>query len=378
MKSTSQLIEQIYAAALNPADWPVALKSLQEQFACLSVGIYSVDTCCLDATPLDLRDVDPSYVRSYIDQFIYENPWTGIPQLQRPGLIRTDNMLDEYLRRPGYYRSTAYFNEWMKPQDFIHTLGTNLMSCQGVLTKLYMYRPAREGPYTRREIARFRLLLRHLVNAVEVARRLDMREAQIGGAIHFVDHLKFGAIFLDEHLHTVQANRFAEELFRCQDGLKVVQGMVTAVHRGDEKSLTGAIDAAAKAHRGESVDVPPIVSLRRTSGKRPLCVIALPLPRRPNPFFVSRAAVVLVVADPELEPVIPGEYLQQRYGLTVNEAKLAQYLVQGDELRAAADKVGLSYESARTYLKIIFQKTGTSRQPELIRVLVSDQVVIDR
>jgi DNA-binding CsgD family transcriptional regulator len=378
MKTTSQLIDQIYAAALDPAGWSVALKSLQDFFQSLSIGIYSVDLHGQKATPLDLQNVDPDFVRTYIDQYIYDNPWIGIPELQVPGLIRTDSTLDQHLNSPGYYRSTEYFNEWMRPQDFIHSLGVNLLSCQGLLTKFYMYRPEQVGPFTRQELAHFKLVLGHMINAIEVGRRLEVRNAQVSDAMHLMDKLRFGTVFLDEQMRVLQVNRFAEELSRQLDGLKIVQGMIHAAHREDEKALTGMVEVAMEVHRGHDVKVPPAVRLRRSSGKRPLCVIALPLPRRSNPFLVRQASMVLVFADPELAPVVPGDDLQERYGLTANEARLAQYLVQGVDLRGAAAKVGISYEIARTYLKIIFQKTGTSRQPELIRLLVSEQVVLER
>jgi DNA-binding CsgD family transcriptional regulator len=66
----------------------------------------------------------------------------------------------------------------------------------------------------------------------------------------------------------------------------------------------------------------------------------------------------------------PIELLRSHFGLTPAEARLALHLVAGETLRSAEVKLSISYETARTHLKNIFNKTGTSRQAELVIVIV--------
>jgi DNA-binding CsgD family transcriptional regulator len=63
-------------------------------------------------------------------------------------------------------------------------------------------------------------------------------------------------------------------------------------------------------------------------------------------------------------------FLKNRFGLTPAEARLVLRLMAGDSLRAAAKALGIQYETVRTHLKSIFQKTGTCRQAELVIVVV--------
>lgn len=51
--------------------------------------------------------------------------------------------------------------------------------------------------------------------------------------------------------------------------------------------------------------------------------------------------------------------------LTPAEAKLARYLASGASAEAAAEALGLSIQTIRTYLKRVMAKTGTRRQAEL-------------
>jgi DNA-binding CsgD family transcriptional regulator len=54
------------------------------------------------------------------------------------------------------------------------------------------------------------------------------------------------------------------------------------------------------------------------------------------------------------------------FRLSTAEAKLALHLVGGQTLRSAAVELGISYETTRTSVKKIFEKTQTSRQAELV------------
>ena len=60
------------------------------------------------------------------------------------------------------------------------------------------------------------------------------------------------------------------------------------------------------------------------------------------------------------------DFLEDRFELTPAQARLVVHLTAGHSLRSTANKLGVKYESARTYLKSIFQKTGTHRQAELV------------
>jgi DNA-binding CsgD family transcriptional regulator len=67
----------------------------------------------------------------------------------------------------------------------------------------------------------------------------------------------------------------------------------------------------------------------------------------------------------------PIDLLRYHFGLTPAEARLALHLVAGETLRSAEVKLSISYETARTHLKNIFNKTGTSRQAELVVAIVT-------
>jgi DNA-binding CsgD family transcriptional regulator len=61
-----------------------------------------------------------------------------------------------------------------------------------------------------------------------------------------------------------------------------------------------------------------------------------------------------------------GSRLRAAFGLSPAETRLAVRLAGGQALRTAAEAEQVTYETARTRLKAIFQKTGVNRQSELV------------
>ncbi len=66
------------------------------------------------------------------------------------------------------------------------------------------------------------------------------------------------------------------------------------------------------------------------------------------------------------------EALGQIYGLTPAEAEVVQLLAKGLPLDEIAADRGISLNTVRSHLKHVFSKTGTSRQGELLGLVMTD------
>jgi DNA-binding CsgD family transcriptional regulator len=76
------------------------------------------------------------------------------------------------------------------------------------------------------------------------------------------------------------------------------------------------------------------------------------------------------ISDPDLQPNSDEYHLRELYALTAVEARLAVCLSQGKSVDEAASAMGVTVNTARTYLKRIYSKTGVRRQTELVRLLL--------
>ena len=68
-----------------------------------------------------------------------------------------------------------------------------------------------------------------------------------------------------------------------------------------------------------------------------------------------------------------GRQLRDQFGLTTAEATFALEIIQGQGLKACAKRLKISEPTARTHLQRIFEKTGTRRQAELVRLVLASR-----
>ncbi len=79
----------------------------------------------------------------------------------------------------------------------------------------------------------------------------------------------------------------------------------------------------------------------------------------------AHVAAVLLISDPDVDARPLRDVLRRLYRLSEKEAELAVRIADGQRLDAAAKETGISYETARSYLKAVFGKLGVRRQAEL-------------
>jgi DNA-binding CsgD family transcriptional regulator len=126
-----------------------------------------------------------------------------------------------------------------------------------------------------------------------------------------------------------------------------------------------ADDAAARATELDSI------SLLRPSGAPPLRVMMWPLRFWSADALPGDGAVLVVILDPTQVQRTPVGWLARQYGLSPSEQRLAEAIVNGTPLNAAAEQLGIQLSTARTRLKTIQTKTNCHRQVDLVRLALS-------
>ena len=92
-----------------------------------------------------------------------------------------------------------------------------------------------------------------------------------------------------------------------------------------------------------------------------------------TPEAAERAPQAIVLPGDLRRPTPFELQLRQRVMLTRAEARLASTLASGVSLKAAAERLHVSVNTARTHLAHIYDKTGVSRQAELLLVIMGGQ-----
>lgn len=190
-------------------------------------------------------------------------------------------------------------------------------------------------------------------------------------ALEALDWFSLGVMLVDNKAYLLACNRRADQLIREADGLVVAPDGLIGSHQGWTSRLRALIgDAAAKPTK-EGPKSGRTILLPRSTGRRPLSVLAVPLSEHNLLLNHEEPAAIVFVGDPEHHRATNQAWLQGLYEFTPAEARLAGLIVQGNSLSEAAASLAISVGTARIHLKHIFSKTGTRRQAELVWLVLS-------
>lgn len=171
-------------------------------------------------------------------------------------------------------------------------------------------------------------------------------------------------VVVDSSLYLLFASHAARLLLATDPWLHIAGDRLAGHGTSALRTLVGSLIGAAELAEGRHA----LATLPR--GERPpLCIRAVPLQPQAVPERRGRVAL-LMLADPTEVAARDRERLRRLFGLTAAEAEFALEIVKGDGRAAAATRRGIAASTARTHLSNIFEKTGTRRQAELVRLLL--------
>lgn len=192
---------------------------------------------------------------------------------------------------------------------------------------------------------------------------------QISGLTAALDNSGVATLLTSRSSEVRFMNRAARELVAAGMGLEARHGILTASTLKETLRLQAGIEHVCANHPGEEA-VAPVLAIKRGRA-RPLMVTLSAAPATPE--ATDRQAIVCVF-DPEQDLARLIDPVCSVYGLSSREADLASRLATGVPLASAAEELGLSEHTARSYLKQIFLKTETNRQAELVGLLLKSAV----
>lgn len=185
-----------------------------------------------------------------------------------------------------------------------------------------------------------------------------------------IDVMPIGVMMIDQEGAVIEANPSARAVIDAAEGLTVANGGLSVELGGRVVKFRELIS------RGEApgTPVPPgeltLLPVPRQPGQRPLTLLLMPLEQTSEP-DVRGPAALLFIGDPERSVRFDQTRIARLYGLSRAESRVAALLASGYRLEQVAETLDIAYETVRKHLKQIFGKTGTYRQAELVRMLVT-------
>jgi len=366
-----QLIGLIYDAAAEPETWPSCLEALAGDLRALAIGFFPIVPGSLVTRASLTVGHDPGFLARYDAH--YGQPEVNAyiqgvtPDMLVPGTVmRAEAVLpDRDLRR------TEYFADWLRPQGIGAGGFAILAGPGGTPLVLSIARSPGRGHIDRDEQTLLRLLVPHFERALAVDQRLERLAEERRASESALDLLDVAVVLVDHAGRPIHMNRRAHGLLQANDGFGANGEGLRGATPEATAMLRRCIADAVRTGAGRGFDAGGAVVLPRPSGRRALSAMVSPIaPERWRTMPATAFAAVLI-SDPDALAAPPVTVLRRLWGLTGAEAILAREMAAGHSLHVAAEHLGVTVATARSQLARVFAKTGSDRQADLMRMLVT-------
>lgn len=260
-------------------------------------------------------------------------------------------------------RKTSLYNEGLRGQ--VEHIATNVAGpSTSSLSYACLCRPAEEAPFSDIDIENFKLLSVHLNRAKDASDYLSLHARQDILTTDPINLLRHAVILLRGDGEIVHANAPAKEIL--ESGPCLIEGV------GNVGEIASA--AWSTAIRGIS-NSGGVTTHRARYGSmesaRYVTALLMPAPtawvsKSDNSLF---ALIIGTGLDAQQGP--PDWILRAQYQVTNSEIRFLRAFLRFLNIEGAAASLGLTRETGRRYIKVIFEKTDTHSQVELLSLLLN-------
>ena len=346
------LIDRIYEAAAVPELWRQVLADLA-RFAGAPQAVMVVTSGTHFRGWVTSSPEFDDLVLTHFERFPDNVRFGRLLGMRHPGFLTDLDVVsaEEVATLPLY-------QDFLIPAGYGAGTATVVLAPSGDSVIVHCERSRAEGDFGPDTIADLDTLRPHLARASLLSARLEME--RVTTTTQTLEALGLPAAVLGSGGRLIGANPSLVAMM--PNTLSDQPTRLAAVDPAADKLLREAVERPAEER---SVRSSPIAARE----ERPPVILHLVPIRGAAQDVFARARFVLV-ATPVVARDVPGaEVVQGLFDLTPAEARLAALIAAGDAPIPAAAKLGITPNTARTVLKRVFQKTGVSRQAELVGLL---------
>ncbi len=360
----SRLVHEIYDAAVDPSHWTVALEQISAAVGATGCALLTTEP---EHNEITVRSsgADPASVTTYNDYFGAIDPSPAALKRMPTGLV----IPNEQLVDRGLLTRSEFFNDWANP--FEYGDGAYAVLTRGERGTSWMCAAAKAKPEpfgSAERISLLQAIVPHLEHAISLQSRFSELDRRRRDLVAALDMLPDGVGIVGRDGRVIHLNSAAETIVTNRDGLCVCSGYLRATVAHIDGALNRVVHRALNGDASEPA-TGGCVAIPRSDGQRSYVLRAIPIALS-GEFGGPPPTALVVIVDPELEPVPDVDALQRLYRLTKTEAEVALRVLDGKGLVPIAEELAMSLPTVRTHLQHVFDKTDTHRQAELVRLLL--------
>jgi DNA-binding CsgD family transcriptional regulator len=368
----TQLIGDIYDAALDSSRWTSVLAKIACYAGGQAAGLLFKDSISKTGNTHYQSGVDPYFVWLYAETYWKFDPVASLPDCELEQIVSVPDLIpyDEF-------RAGRFYREWAQPQGWIDAANAVLEKSATSCAYLSVVRNEASGMVDDEMRRRMRLIVPHVRRAVRTGKVVDLSQAEAATFADILDGLSPAIFLIDADGLIVHGNAAGRAVLDKADLLRGVHGRLTAIDPQVDQALHAAFVAVNKDTEtgGKGRALP----MKGRAGERYVAHV-LPLTAGENrkAGTASNAVAALFVRKAELEAEPSSEVIGRTYKLTPTELRVLRAIVNVGGVRQVAGNLGVADTTIKTHLGRLFEKTGVSRQADLVKLVAGySSVLVD-
>jgi DNA-binding CsgD family transcriptional regulator len=360
-----QLIGEIYDAAIDPSQWSAVLGKATQFIGGSSAALFSKDAASGAGNIYYEFGTDPYYRQLYFEKYVVLDPAsTGhfFAEIEQPIAVSDLMPYRDFLE-------TRFYREWAQPQGVVDFIAATLDKSATSVAMFSVFRHERDGVADDEARRRMGLIIPHIRRAVLVSRLIDLKTTEAATFADTLNGLSAGMCLVDASGRIVHANAAGRVILDAGDLLsdsggqivardgkidKVLRDLFTAAGGGDGAIGTEGIALSLRAQDGTHY-IAHVLPL--TSGARRLAGTAY------------SAAAALFIRKSAIESPSSPEVIGRAYKLTPTELRVLLAIVEIGGVPEVAVALGIAESTVKTHLGHLFEKTGVTRQADLVKIV---------
>jgi len=362
----SSLIGNIYDAALNPALWVDVLGKARAFVVGLAASLYWKDaTSKHGAVRFTDGGIDPYHCKQYFDKYGKLDPTsTGLffATVEEPMATADIIPYDEFV-------ATRFYREWAQPLGLVDCVHVVLEKSVTSVAAFIVFRHMRDGIVDDETRRRARLLVPHIRRAALIGRVIDLKTAEAATFADALDGLAAGMFLVDADARIVHTNASAHAMLAKGDVLRAAGDRLATNDPQTNHALRGIFLAAGSGDAALGVKGVAMPLIARDHERHVAHVLPLTSGARRRAGVSYAAAAAMFVHKATLDTPSPPEAIAKAFNLTPSELRVLLAIVKIGGVPEVAETLGIAENTVKFHLKNLFEKTGTVRQADLVKLV---------
>ena len=361
------IVDLVYETVHKPTLWGAVAEKISEALGGDSLGLYASFPESKTPAVLGLGSMPHDVWDSFSGYYAAINPvMQACERLFSPEDVWLSHLAitDQALERSECY------NDFYRPNRMHYFAGLRIELPNHIAANFSCQRSKELGPFDCNEAEILLRLRPHLSRALQLHTQLNHLHSLSIAAQSALDAFDHAVLGLNGQARIVMANARFESILRQQSVLCVKNGRLVASDLPANLKLQKAINSVLNQTGDSCVEAVTSIALPQENNDSPLHLTVTPYHCGS---FLGRPTIrALLFLSPSMQPrASRTSVLRTLFALTPAEARIAEKIAAGLELKDIADQLGITFATARIHMKRILSKTGVNRQTQLVAFVLS-------